>query len=252
MDSAKLGLLTTLLLGIFIFIGALIALLIKRKEKVVDFSLGLAFGVLIMLGATHMLPEIIEHLGLKYIYFFIIFIVVGYLILKLLDNFIPDHDDDGKMSTVHERKENLVHIGIITSLAIVLHNIIEGMAVYSSIISNASLGMSLTLGIGFHNIPLGIVIAGAFHQSNQSISKTLLSVILVSLSTFVGGLFMFFLGLTSISPLISGILLSTTLGMLIFITFTELFPRIKETKNKKQATIGILIGVLIQIIAHLI
>ena len=77
MDSAKLGLLTTLLLGIFIFIGALIALLIKRKEKVVDFSLGLAFGVLIMLGITHMLPEIIETLGLKYIYLFIIFTAIG-------------------------------------------------------------------------------------------------------------------------------------------------------------------------------
>lgn len=251
MDSAKLGLLTTLLLGIFIFIGALIALLIKRKEKVVDFSLGLAFGVLIMLGITHMLPEIIETLGLKYIYLFIIFTAIGYLLLKLLDKFIPDHDDDGKM-TAHERKENLVHIGIITSLAIVLHNIIEGSAVYSSIISNASLGMSLTLGIGFHNIPLGMVIAGTFHQSNQSISKTLLSVLLVSLSTFAGGLLMFFLGINSISPVISGILLSITLGMLIYITFTELFPRIKETKNKKQATIGIIIGVMIQIIAHFI
>lgn len=252
MDSAKLGLLTTLLLGIFIFIGALIALLIKRKEKVVDFSLGLAFGVLIMLGITHMLPEIIETLGLKYIYLFIIFTAIGYLLLKLLDKFIPDHDDDGKMATAHERKENLVHIGIITSLAIVLHNIIEGSAVYSSIISNASLGMSLTIGIGFHNIPLGMVIAGTFHQSNQSISKTLLSVLLVSLSTFAGGLLMFFLGITSISPVISGILLSITLGMLIYITFTELFPRIKETKNKKQATIGIIIGVMIQIIAHFI
>ena len=112
--------------------------------------------------------------------------------------------------------------------------------------------MSLTLGIGFHNIPLGMVIAGTFHQSNQSISKTLLSVLLVSLSTFAGGLLMFFLGINSISPLISGILLSITLGMLIYITFTELFPRIKETKNKKQATIGIIIGVMIQIIAHFI
>ena len=42
MDSAKLGLLTTLLLGVFIIIGALVAFLIKRKERVVDFSLGLA------------------------------------------------------------------------------------------------------------------------------------------------------------------------------------------------------------------
>ena len=72
MDSAKLGLLTTLLLGVFIVIGALIALLIKKKDKVVDFSLGLAFSIIIMLILTHMLPETIESLGVKHIYLFLI------------------------------------------------------------------------------------------------------------------------------------------------------------------------------------
>lgn len=249
MDSAKLGLLTTLLLGVFIIIGALIAFLIKRKERVVDFSLGLAFSVIIMLILTHMLPETIEMLGTKYIFLFLIFTVVGYMILKLLDNFIPDHDDDGKGMDKHELRENLIHIGVITSVALVLHNIIEGMAVYSTVLSDASLGLAVTIGIGFHNIPLGMVIAGTFYQSNENIYKTMLSILFVALSTFAGGLIMFFLGLTSISPIISGILLSITLGMLIFISMTELFPRIRNTKNKKVTNVGIAVGVIIQLIA---
>ena len=249
MDSAKLGLITTLLLGIFIIIGALIAFLIKRKERVVDFSLGLAFGVIVMLMLTHMLPETIEHLGLKYIYIFIFFTALGYGILKLLDHFIPDHDDDGKGMTKHESKENLIHIGVITSVALVLHNIIEGMAVYSTVLTNATLGLTIAIGIGFHNIPLGMVIAGAFYQSNENLSKTILSIIAVSLSTFAGGLIMFFLDLTAISPIISGVLLSVTLGMLIYITKDELFPRIKNTNNKKVAFIGVAVGVIIQLIA---
>ena len=249
MDSAKLGLLTTLLLGIFIIIGALIAFMIKRKEKVVDFSLGLAFSVIVMLILTHMLPEIVETLGVKYLYLFLIFTTLGYAILKVLDNFIPDHDDDGAGMDKHELKENLIHIGVITSVALVLHNIIEGMAVYSSVLSDTSLGLAVTIGIGFHNIPLGMVIAGTFYQSNENISKTILSIIAVSLSTFAGGLLMFFLGLTHISPIISGILLSTTLGMLLFISISELFPRLKNSKNKKVAYIGITIGTIIQLIA---
>ena len=249
MDTAKLGLLTTLLLGIFIIIGALIAFLIKKKERVVDFSLGLAFSVIIMLILTHMLPETIELLGLKYIYLFIIFTIVGYMILKLLDNFIPDHDDDGKGMDKHELRENLIHIGVITSIALVLHNIIEGMAVYSTVLSDTSLGLAVTIGIGFHNIPLGMVIAGTFYQSNENLSKTILSILLVSLSTFAGGLIMFFLGLTEISPIISGILLAVTLGMLIFISITELLPRIRNTKNKKVTIVGIIVGVIIQLIA---
>lgn len=249
MDNAKLGLLTTLLLGIFIIIGALIAFLIKRKERVVDFSLGLAFSIIIMLIITDMLPEVIEHLGLKHIYLFLIFGVVGYGILKLLDHFIPDHDDDGHMDTAHEKKENLVHIGVITSLALVLHNIIEGMAVYSTVITDTSLGLAITMGIGFHNIPLGMVVAGTFYQSKENLSKTILSVLTVSLSTFVGGLILFFLDITAISSTILGILLSITLGMLLFISISELFPRIRATKNKKAALTGITIGIIIQLIA---
>ncbi|MDO5393701.1 MAG: ZIP family metal transporter [Mycoplasmatota bacterium] len=249
MYNAKLGLLTTLLLGLFIIIGALIAFLIKRKERVVDFSLGLAFSVIIMLIITDMLPEIIEHLGTKHIYLFIIFTVLGFGLLKLLDHFIPDHDDDGKMDTAQEKKENLVHIGIITSCALVLHNIIEGMAVYSAVISNTSLGIAITLGIGFHNIPLGMVIAGTFHQSKETLSKTILSIIAVSLSSFVGGLILFFLNLTAVSSIVLGILLSLTLGMLLFIAISELYPRLHALKNKKTAYIGITIGFLIQLIA---
>ena len=75
--NVKLGLLVTLLLGIFILLGALIAFFIKKKEKVVDFSLGLAFGVITMLVITDLLPEIIEELGLGHIYIFILGAIAG-------------------------------------------------------------------------------------------------------------------------------------------------------------------------------
>ena len=104
MDIAKLGLLTTLLLGIFILIGSVLALIFKRQEKVVEASIGLAFGVNIMLILTELLPEIIHHLGLKHIYLFIVFTIVGFVILKALDDYIPDHDDEHM--TKQERKEN--------------------------------------------------------------------------------------------------------------------------------------------------
>ena len=203
-----------------------------------------------MLLITDLLPEIIEHLGLKYIYIFIIGTIVGFLILKLLDRKIPDHEQEEK--SVKANKENLIHIGIITSLALMLHNMIEGMAVYSTILSNTTLGVAVMIGIGFHNIPLGMVIASTFHQSNQNIWKTLLIVLIVSISTFVGGLIMFFLNLTEISPVLLGTLLSLTLGMLIFISFDELLPRIRKTKEKKLTYIGMVLGVVLLLVATII
>ena len=94
MDKAKLGLLATLLLGIFILLGALLALLVKKKDKVADFSIGLALGVIGMLIVTDLLPEIVENLKLNHIYIFIICTVIGYFLLKLLDHFIPDHEEE--------------------------------------------------------------------------------------------------------------------------------------------------------------
>lgn len=246
MERYQIGLLTTLLLGIFIIIGAMIALLVNKKNKIIEFSIGLAFGVIMALIITDLLPEIFESLGFHYIYIFIIGAIIGYMLLKLLDHFIPDHHEH-KM-TKHEAEDNLVHIGVITSVALVLHNIIEGMAVYSSCLSNASLGVALTLGVGFHNIPLGMVITNSFYHSNKNLGKTILSVFLVSLSTFVGGFIMYLFKLTEISPILLGILLSLTLGMLLFIVMDELLPRISDTKNKKVTYWGIGVGITILII----
>lgn len=253
MDNAKIGLLTTLLLGLFILIGALLAFALKKKQKVVDFSIGLALGVMIMLSILDLLPEIIEHLGLKYIYIFIIGSIVGYFILKLLDKFIPDHDHNEEANlSKPELRENLIHIGVVTSLALVLHNIIEGMAVYGTILSDTKLGLAVTLGIGFHNIPLGMVIAATFYQSNENFWKTLSIISAVALSTFLGGLIMFFLNLSVINSILLGTLLSITLGMILFITFSELVPRIRESKDRKISYIGMTIGIMILLISSLL
>lgn len=250
MERYKIGLITTLLLGIFIVIGALIALLANKKSKIVEFSIGLAFGVIVTLIITDLLPEIFETLGFRYIYVWLIGMVAGFLILKIFDNFIPDHHEH-KMSK-EESNENLVHIGVMTSLALVLHNIIEGMAVYSSCLSDASFGIALTLGIGFHNIPLGMVISSSFYHSTKNFKKTIITVLIVSLSTFLGGFVMYLLKLTEISSMLLGVLLSLTLGMLIFIVIDELLPRISDIKNKKISCIGILVGVALLVLSMFI
>ncbi len=250
MEQAQMGLIVTLILGLFILLGALIAFLIKKREKVVDFSLGLAFGVISMLILTDLLPEVMEHLEGKTIFLAVLFTIIGILLSKLIDKFIPDHEEE-HMNKL-ELNNNLIHIGVITSLTLALHNIIEGMAVYSTMLTSTSLGVGITLGVGFHNIPLGMVIAGTFYQSGENKYKIAINLILVSLSTFVGGLIMFFLNLEEISPLLEGILLSITLGMLLFISFDELLPRIKESNNKKVCCIGIIVGVIILLIASII
>ena len=105
----------------------------------------------------------------------------------------------------------------------------------------------MTLGVGLHNIPLGMVITSIFYESTKSKHKTILISLFISLTTFIGGLLMFIT--KGITPLTEGILLSITLGMIIYITFFELFPEIKEIQNKKLSILGILSGIIILIIS---
>ena len=150
---------------------------------------------------------------------------------------------------IKKKKDNLIHIGVMSSIALGLHNIIEGMAIYSSMLSSTKLGLALTLGVGFHNIPLGIVIGGAFYQSNNDKYKSILNILLVSLSTFVGGLLMFMFNINELSPTIEGILLSITLGMLLFIVLDELLPKVKKNIKNKAIISGITTGIIILLIS---
>jgi len=243
-----MGLIITLVLGIFIVIGAVITFVSKNNNKFVNFSISLAFSVIIMLMLIDLLPEVKEHFFIDNNIFnkiiAIVSIVVGIVILKILDFFIPDHDG-------HEKQE-LNHIGLISSIALILHNVIEGMAVYTTVSNSLSSGLLMCLGIGLHNIPLGMVITSTFYKATNNSKKTWLLISGLSLSTFFGGLVAMFLSGIFANPLVFGILLCITLGMLIYISIFELLPKIKEMENKKIAILGIVTGIIVILITMFI
>lgn len=240
-----MGLLITLVLGLFIIIGAVITFASKNNNKFVNFSISLAFSVMIMLMIVDLIPEIKEYFfvssgSLRGKIISIVAVIVGIGILKILDLFIPDHDG-------HEKKE-LNHIGLISSIALVLHNVIEGIAVSTTVNTSLESGLLMCLGIGLHNIPLGMVITSTFYKATNNKKKTWLLIIGISLSTFVGGLIAKFLEIIFTNPVVFGLLLCVTLGMLIYISIFELLHKMIEMKDKKIAAIGIVTGIILILI----
>ena len=227
-----IGLVLTLVLGFFIIIGAFLMHIFENKERFLVISLSMAFGVMASLIFLELLPESFEIFNEKYssiisIAMILIFSIIGFLILKILDKFIPDHEDDDEA--------NLIHVGIVSSIAIILHNIIEGMAIYNTFNTSINLGILLSIGVGLHNIPLGMVLSSTFYKSLSNKKKSNVIIFLISTSTFVGGLIM----------CIFGLLLSITVGMLVYINIIEILPKLIKSKDKKMIITSIIVGILI-------
>ena len=254
-----LGLLITLVVGLFILLGSVFASKFKDNKRFTDFSISLAFGVILALILFELLPETYEVLSsnldlFRTIICIIVLVLIGIYILKILDSFIPHHEHEAHHTHKHKNddchNEHLKHIGLMSAMAVIIHNIIEGMSLY--LVSSTSIlsGVLMCLGIGLHNIPMGLVISSTLYNSNYNKKDIIKISLVVSLSTFVGGLIMFMVG--AVSTIIEGILLGVALGMLIYIAIFELFHQIYHMKNKKICNIGIGFGMILFVIAMLI
>lgn len=254
-----LALLLTLLVGIFILIGSLCGMYYKDNKRFIDFSISVAFGVIIGLIVLEIIPENIELLKgeiglLRAIIAIILLILIGIVILKILDLFVPHHLHEVHHHHKHNEEKchnnHLYHIGIVSSIAVIIHNIIEGMSLYLVSSSNIVSGLLLCIGIGLHNIPMGLIISSTLSSSNFSKKKIINISLLVSISTFIGGFIMFVLG--NVNELVEGILLGLTLGMLIYIAIFELLHQIYHMKDRKVSNLGVIIGISLLAISVII
>ncbi len=241
------GLILTIIAGLFFLIGGLISLKITNKTKLESFSVALSFMVMLGLILFDLSPELQELLDFNQtsnIIISLIFVILGFIILKILDIFIPDHHHEHhkKNDNKKEHISHLHHIGLITIISLIFHNILEGGAIFGLTINNLKVGLLIALSVALHNIPLGTHIF-----SFLDIKENKVSLVLLTLSSFIGGLIFLLLG--NINSLLLGIITSLTIGMLIYIIFVELFPELLKNSKAQETKIGLLLGLIIEIIS---
>lgn len=226
----------TFLLGLFFAAGAVFAAVSADTRKIEDISISVAAGAMSALAAADLIPEIVREIKETQIIKAIIFTVLGVLILKLLDGFVPEHHSSGN------NPKAMIHIGIITALAIMIHNIIEGMAVYELGTESLRQGMIFALGVGLHNIPMGMLIYSTL--KHEDAKKKYIILFTVMISTFIGGGIMAVFGEGMSSAFIE-LLTCITLGMIVYIIFFELIPYMYNHRNYKIYAVGIIAGAVI-------
>ncbi len=241
----------TLIAGLFFLLGGLISKKFKNKEVLNHFSIALAFIIMLNLIFTDLIPETLELLE-KYktssrIFMIISFIILGILILKILDFFIPDHHHEhhAEEKNIKEHISHEKHIGTLTVISLILHNVLEGFAIFGLSLNDFKLGIMICISVALHNIPLGTHI---FSSLSLNKNKGLISIL--TLSSLIGGIIFLIVG--EISNLLLAIITCITLGMLIYIEIFELLPEMIHSIKKKETIIGLIVGLIILGISLLI
>lgn len=245
-----MGLLITFSLGIFIMIGALIVRSVKNRGMIEQISVAVACGTMAALLLLDLLPEAMENLKVDNVIVVLLFAFLGIGILWALDYFMPEHEQvHGADNHRHEHKStdvDVIHVGVVSSIAVMIHNLIEGMAVYSMATESLKVGILIAFGVGLHNIPMGMIIY--ITLKNEKRSKRMLLLFAVAVSTFIGGLMMRWLWF-AITSFMIGALISMTAGMLVYIILFELVPYLVRAENRLLSVCGVLTGVAVIILS---
>ena len=220
-----MALLLTFFSGLFFLVGIIIYNFVKNKTLFTRLSLSCASVVIIGLITFDLIPELIE-VGKWWLIFFVI---IGLFLLILIDKLVPHHEHNHHENDEEkeDHKNHIEHISTITIIALLLHNIIEGMALYGVATTDLKSGILMLTGIGLHNLPFGFQISATKKNNKNKMLITLLV-----LSGGIGGLIFLIFG--NLSPILEGIIIALTLGMLLHILFFELLKEVYEEIHKKE------------------
>ncbi len=243
----------TLISGFFFLLGFWLVKVLKQRKNFNVFGSGLALSIMLGMVFFDIVPEIIENSHLVMmskwakIFLILLFLVLGMSILKFFDRFLPahHHEHHEKEKNVKEHQSHTYHIGMILAFSLILHNFIEGMSLYILAKESISSGIFLTLGIGLHNLPLGMEIKSHIDEKKQEKSHLFILLLLI-FSSFIGGFFLFIIG--GVPVFVTFTLLSIALGMVLYLALFELLPEVMDYRKNKYTYFGIGLGILLLII----
>ena len=197
----------------------------KNKDKIIISSLSFAAGVMVCVSLLDLMPESLNMLNNNLNLF---------LSIMAVDKYLPETKENTK----------LYRVGIISMLAIILHNIPEGIATFMASSMDKTLGISLAIAIAMHNLPEGISIAVPIYSSTNKKSKAFIYTFISAISEPFGALIAFIFLKNFVNDIFMGLLFSFIAGIMIHISFYELLPESKRYKNYKLTSIFFIIGII--------
>ena len=167
----------------------------------------------------------------------------------LIDIFIPE-EEKGTVPNCNNNFD-IFRVGLVSTIALMIHNFPEGIATFVSGYQDTSLGIAVTLAIALHNIPEGIAIAMPIYFATKSKYKAIKYSFLSGMAEPLGALIAFLCLKPFINELILGIIFAVVCGIMIYISLDELIPSSRKYGYTRLSVASIFLGISIMPTTHL-
>ena len=276
MNPVVHALILTLIAGAATGLGGALVLFRKRiSSNFLAGALGLSAGVMIFISLAELYPQAQDTIsascgGIKGSVFVVLAFFFGMGLITLIDFLIPEYENPHEASGLsldsknaatdlieHSGSGALKKLGIMSALAIAIHNFPEGMATFIGALNDPQTGTGIAFAIAIHNIPEGIAVAIPIYFATKSKGKALLYALLSGLTEPVGAFICY--GITALSGVsLDGggaafpLILAAVAGIMIYISLDELLPTAEKYGRHHVAIAGVVAGMAIMAVSMIL
>jgi zinc transporter, ZIP family len=238
-------------------IGAAAVFIVKGvNRKVLDTMLGFASGIMLAVIYWSLLAPAIglaEGGSLPVWVPAAVGFLAGGIFLRVIDKLLP-HLHPGFLGEEVEGIKTSWRRNTLFVLAMVLHNIPEGLAIgvaFGAIAAGfheatLATAIALAVGIGIQDVPEGLAVSVTLRGNGVSRLKSfwygLLSAVVEPVAAVIGAV-----GVIFSRPALP-YALAFAAGAMVFVVIEEIIPESQRSGNKHLATIGVMVGFVIMMI----
>jgi len=230
MSILLLILISNFLISLISLVG-IFFLSLKKKlfEKIILIFVALSAGALMGGAFLHLIPEAVEKFPESNIFFYTL---IGFAFFFLVEKVLHWRHCHQKNCKIH----TFAYMSIFGEC---IHNLIDGLIIAASFVTSIKLGIVTSLAVVLHEIPqefgdFSVLVYGGFSKM-----RALLINFIIAMTAVIGGLAGYFLSFYSEYSIM--FLLPFAAGGFIYISASDLIPELTKEANLKKSIITFII-----------